>query len=180
VLAPLLGVLVGAMLSGVGQLFKAWFERKRIIACALADLLEVRHRLVGLNVVLTSLAERTQLDLSLLPGLRSQLDAVVPTDPELEARYTTAVSALAGIDPLLAHYLRSKQSIPNLMSRMRAGALAAGASASDWERVESLISGKLLPHLTAAVLRLARAHSFVTFFRVPEIDRQVGGASRRT
>jgi hypothetical protein len=165
-LAPLLGVLVGAMLSGFGQLLKAWLDRRRIIATALADLLEVRHRLVWLDAMFTTLAPRIHLEPALLPELRSQLEAAVPIDPELDARFASAVSALAGIDPLLAYYLRSKQSIPNLISTMRTRALAAGTGAADLERAESLIRGKIISNLTAAVLRLAKARSLRTFFSV--------------
>jgi hypothetical protein len=166
VLAPLLGVLVGAMLSGFGQLLKAWLERRRIIAAALADLLEVRHRFVSLDTICTTLAQKVHLDPALLPELRNQLETALPIDPELDARFASAVSALAGIDPLLAYYLRSRQAIPNVISTMRTRALAAGTGAADLERAESLIRGKIISNLTTAVLRLAKARSWWTFFSV--------------
>jgi hypothetical protein len=41
---PLLGAVLGSVLFGIGVHFKARQERSRLIASALSDLLEVRHR----------------------------------------------------------------------------------------------------------------------------------------
>ena len=54
----LIGVIIGAVLSGIGFYLKARIERKHTIALALADLLEVRHHITGINVVLGEINKR--------------------------------------------------------------------------------------------------------------------------
>ena len=166
VIAPLLGVILGSVLAGIGASWRIRQERKRIIAVALADLLEVRHRLVGFNALLEKVRHMPGVTPAVMPNIRHIFDTMVPPDPGLGERYSRAVSLLAGIDPMLAFSLRSKDSLPKLITGMRAKAIAEGADLEMYESFESQLLKTAKPALDKAVLELARSHSPFTARRV--------------
>ena len=49
IISPLIGVVLGGFLTGIGAYLRARAERKRMVGQALSDLLEVRHHVVGGN-----------------------------------------------------------------------------------------------------------------------------------
>lgn len=168
-ITPLIGVVVGGMLTGFTALLKARDERKRLIASALSDLLEVRHRIVSIDLFVKDLRERKGIQAEVMPVLRQMLDSVLPAEPEANARYDKAVTMLAGIDPVLGFTLRSKNLLPGCLAALRAKALAEGVSLADFEALEFGLRAKTMPSLDAAVLELGRSHSRSTHRRVKGI-----------
>jgi hypothetical protein len=166
VLAPLLGVVIGSVLSGIGAHWRARQERKRIISLALADLLEVRHRLVALNVFVEKVRSLSGVPAEAMPGIRNLFDSLTPVDSGLDARYSQAISHLAGIDPMLAFSLRSKQALPALLTAMRTKAIAGGGDLGLYDSFESQLLRAAKPTLDKAVLELAKAHSLITARKV--------------
>ena len=165
-IAPLVGVLVGGALSGITAQLRARKERKRIIAVALADLLEVRHRLLAANLVIEKVATTAGIKAELLPHLRNFVESMEPVDAGLDERYSNAVSLLAGIDPVLAFDLRSKNVLPKVLSALRGIATSGSADLASFEFFESRLLSAVRPTLNRAVVELARAHSIVTAFKV--------------
>lgn len=169
VLAPLLGVILGGVLSGFTAFFRARQERKRIIATALADLLEVRHRVVGFNLVMDKIQSLAGIPQEVMPTLRNLLDSITPLDTGLDERYNHAVTLLAGIDPVLGFSLRSKQTLPKVLSALRAHAAASNTDLAFYETVEAGLLTAVKPTLDSAVMELARNHSFFTTRKVAQI-----------
>lgn len=162
ILLPLLGVLVGALLTGLSSLLKAHAERKKAIAIALSDLLEVRHYLVGIDVVLADLKQRFNPPAELLVNLQATLEQFFPIDEEVHKRYGGAIDLLAGIDPLLAFRLRSKNSLPQFFRSLNALADANGAPARDASQFIDFLRKHLVPTLDDALIELAGEHSWRT------------------
>jgi transposase len=148
ILAPLVGVVLGSMLSGVAWWLRAHAERRRILATALADLLEVRHHVAGIELVL------------------SKLKQTAPLESTVQQRYEDSVTLLAGIDPVLAFRLRSRSALPTMLSRLRHLAAGEGVSPSEIEALESSLLEAALPNLNQAALLLGRAHSRATARKV--------------
>lgn len=169
ILAPLLGVVLGGAISGAGWLWRERQERKRIVACALADLLEVRHRIVSVDIVLRDLRQRVPMPEDVSPVLRVAIDQFFPVDNGLHTRYDSAVSLLAGIDPMLAFSLRSKNTVPTLLATVRSLAQAGGATPQEVESIESSLSDAVERSLNDASLVLALAHSPATARRVKRL-----------
>jgi hypothetical protein len=119
VLAPLAGVVLGSALTGLSTYFKDRKERRRIIATALADLLEVRHRVVSIDVVVKAVRAKVDIQPGGLAQLRAAIDTMAPFDAGLHPRYDSAISLLAGVDPVLAFQMRSKNLVPTFLSSIR-------------------------------------------------------------
>lgn len=169
VITPLIGVVIGAALTGIGSYLRERKEQKRAIARALADLLEVRHHVVGIEVILHELKNRIQIPEDAIPVLRTLLDKLIPVDEDVHKRYDEAVTLLAGIDPLLAFRMRSKNTLPNLVSAIRGIAAENGATSKQIELFESIILSATSPALDEAVLELAHNHSLLTGRKVKKL-----------
>lgn len=168
VLAPLVGVVLGSALTGLSTYFKDRKERRRIIATALADLLEVRHHLVSREVVIRAIQSQTGIQPEWLTQIRSAIDTLAPLDTGIHQRYDAAISLLAGVDPILAFKMRSKNLAPSLLAKIRTRAPEA-ADGTLLDKAESDLMAAVAPTLDLAVLALARKHSFFTARQVKSI-----------
>lgn len=166
---PLIGVAVGAVLTGFGQLYKARLERRRVIAIALSDLLEVRHRVVTMNAVLMYIQGQANVSSLAMPHLRNLFEQLLPADNKLDGRYNDALTLLAGMDPLFAFELRSKNTMPEFLARMRALATSAGEGIAEYESTETALIEVLTPAINQAVLLVAKQHSWSTYRRVKKL-----------
>ena len=168
-LGPLVGVVLGGLLSGIGSQLRARKDRKRIIAAALADLLEVRHRIVAVDLVLQELRVRFKIQPEMLSAARNLFDLIMPPDDSLDHRYDSAISLLAGIEPVLAYSLRSKNTFPRIFSSLRSQASTAGGNMAEFENLENNLRSAVKPKLDEAVLQLARSHSPFTVRKVKKL-----------
>lgn len=166
VIAPLIGVLLGSALSGFGAYLKERRERKRTLAIALADLLEIRHRLIAVDLVLSKVREHVAVPPETISASRNLFDSFFSTNDGLDERYNEAVSLIAGIDPILAFSLRTKNSFPRLLTQFRNAAIGTGANMKDFEIVEGMLRLVAAPNLDAAAIAVARQHSWRTKRRV--------------
>jgi len=160
------------MLTGIAAFLKARVERKRVLASALADLLEVRHRVVAADLVVKELRTRFGMSAAAAPLIRNMLDAVHPLDDALVGRYEKAVSLLAGVDPLQAFELRSKAAFPKVLSILRAQATGSGGDMALFEAFEVEIRSAATPSLNEAVTRLALSHSLRSWWKVRALVRK--------
>lgn len=171
-LGPLVGVVLGGALTGATALLKARAERKRLIASALADLLEVRFRVARSEQITKLLQEKKVAPAEAMPHLRNFLEALSPLDAGLNERYDKAITTLAGVDPVLSYSLRSKNVLPNAMTSLRNVFVAHGAGLAEFEAIESMVLSLTLPELNDAVIRLGRSHSWATRRRVEKAIRE--------
>lgn len=172
VVSPLLGVLVGGMLTGVTAYLKDRKERKRVIALALSDLLEVRHRMVAFEVFLKKISTVAKLSTEHMAQIREMLVSVAPQDPKLDDRYDAAISLLAGIDPVLAFDMRSRNALPKMLDSFRALAAAHNVAPSDFAHMEAFLTKETTPKLNSAVEKLARCHSMSTARKVKDLIKK--------
>lgn len=171
---PLIGVIIGSLLTGIGTYFRLRAERKRAIALALSDLLEIRHHICGIEVVLGAVNKRFTPPAEATSMLLGLIEKISPVDADVHKRYDSAVSLLAGIDPLLAFNLRSKNTLPNMLISLRNVAESAGLSINDINQFESTLRLNLAPHLDEAVIELARKYSFRTKLKVKRLIANSG------
>lgn len=174
VIAPLIGVVLGSALTGLGAYLKQKGERKRTIAVALADLLEIRHRLVAIDVIFGQIRARVDVPPEVMPALRNFFDSFLLPNDGLDDRYDRAISLLAGIDPVLAFSLRSKNAFPRLLGSLRNLAIGSGANLQEFESLESTLRLAVAPNLNTAAIELARHHSWSTRRRVQRLVATTG------
>lgn len=165
----LLGVIAGAFLTGIGNLWNARVERKKLIAIALADLLEVRHHYVSIDTVINYFRNHGKVPIELLPQLRTVLAQVIPLHENVHERYESAISLLAGIEPLLAFEMRSKNIAPKFQELVRGLTTDAGGVPAEVEMIDAALSSAIIPILDEATIRLAANHSLKTKRKVKRI-----------
>jgi hypothetical protein len=172
ILAPLIGVVLGSALTGFGAFLRARGERKRVIATALADLLEVRHQVVGVHVGIRSLLGQLKAPTEVIPHVLNFVDSLGPANEALHERFEVAVATLASVDPMLAYMVRAKNTLPRIFGTLRSYAIANGADLTAYDRFESDLMTVALPTLNDAVLELARHHSWRTSRKVRSLVSQ--------
>lgn len=169
VIAPLIGVVLGSTISGIGALVRARSERKKLIGRALSDLLEVRHHIVGVNSVLRLVRNHATVSDEEAQVFRAHMNTIAPLDADIHKRYGEAISLLSGVDPILAFQMRSKSRVPDLLNSLRTMATGMGVAAEKIEAVENLLGIAVEPNLDQAVLKLANLHSRVALRNVKRI-----------
>ncbi len=171
--------VVAFFLAWIWTLF-AWrrdanLQRKSGIGRALSILLEERHRIVGIELVINHLQSHLKMPAGAALTLRTLIDQVFPHDDELEKKYDNAIDELSKHDPVLAFEFRSKNRIPDVLSKMRAYAKDGGVSSQIVETVEVQMAEHIIPNLDKAVLELAKLHGFGTQKQVRSLLRKSPG-----
>lgn len=175
IIAPLIGVILGSTISGISVYFRSRTERKRLIACALSDLLEIRHYFVNIDVILREIKSRTPISQETVHSFRTQIKSIIPMDSNIHERYEEAISLLAGIDPVLAFKMRSKNKILDIFDTIRQYSTSNGASPFQIEEFETILRTAITPAMDKAVLELAALHSSTTSQQVKEIVASANG-----
>jgi len=165
-LLPLFGVAVGAASTGAGALYKSREEHKRIIALALSDLLEVRHRVVTVNELIKFIKKQPDASQISSVQLRNMLEELIPIDTNLDTRFDEAVTLLTGVDPVLAFTLRSKNMFPHLLTKLRRITMDTGEAQHAFDDMESKVVEMVTPYLDEAILQLAEHHSKKTLMAI--------------
>lgn len=168
-ISPLIGVVLGGLLTGFAAFLKARKDRKRVIAVALADLLEVRHRLVSVDLIIKTIRAQIDIKPDWMPALRNLFDSLLPGEAELDERYNKAVTMLSSVDPVLGFSLRSKNALPRVLGALRNQAASSGADLVMFESVEANLRTAITPSLNSAVVELAYAHSIFTARKVKRL-----------
>jgi hypothetical protein len=166
---PLLGVLIGSILTGTGSLIRGRLERKRLIARALSELLEIRHQMIGLDRVLTLLASQLKIPPEALPIVRSLVSSIVPIDSKVHQRYEEVVTVLSGEDPLLGFHLRARCSILTFTESMRSSGIEHGVEPAVIEKIGNELSSLIIPELNKVILLVGRKHSIITWWKLNRI-----------
>jgi len=164
-------IVIGFLLSQVNNLFADRRERKKAISSALSDLLEVRSHFVGLERI----AEQIGNLVGSIPEheksqMRVTFDSVLPKWDELHSRYDQSVTTLAGLDPLLAYRLRSKDFIRPLLTLLYSlMGKDPQAAAVMGPIMKTKLVGKVEPILDEAILALAKKRNRLCWYRTKRL-----------
>ncbi len=164
-LLPFGALVLGWALSELTHYLEARRQVRYAAGRALAELLEVRHYLRGIEFVFAEL--RRLLPLPPHDALQGMtwLEQLMPPDPHLPDRYNAALTELAATSPLLAYQLRSKEQLPLLLTKLRAAALADPTAAQLAIEADRFLRAEGLGPLEEAISHLAWRHGFGTWFR---------------
>jgi len=163
-------LLIGFVIGQFNSYFTTRKERKEAVSTALHDLLEVRHQYFALEVVMQELEKISAFPQHLQSQLRLVFDTFLPNWEELHHRYEESVTVLAGLDPLLAFNLRSKDLVRPMMLRIHS-LMAADPQAA--ALVAPLLKSSFTPSIEkafkASILRLARNKSWVCWYYTKKV-----------
>jgi hypothetical protein len=160
---PLAGVAIGWGLNQFGQWFVFRRDERRAIGRALADLLEVRHRLLGIPKVVEALRTKLSMPADAQAPLKVAVGALFPPDEGLAKRYEESVNLVAGTNPILAFRMRSQDMVGPFIHRLRTLALQDGPQAvALFSTIEDHLFRHLSPNLERLIRELAKRHGWRT------------------
>lgn len=116
-LLTLSSVAVGWILNEIGHARRSSTAKRAAMGRALADLLEIRHYLAGIEAVFGEVRRRWPIARADVEVLTTALGQILPGDADLPSHYNKAVDDIASYHPLLAFRLRSKEKIPGSWGR---------------------------------------------------------------
>ncbi len=163
-IGPLLGVVIGWGLKEISEMIRTRREDRKVIGKALADLLEIRHRVVAIPHAMKEITNRLGFPPEFQAVIGVFLSKIAPIEA-ISKRYDDSVNLIAAADPLLAFRLRYKDIASALVEQLRMSAVGQPASAPDWIKVETMLLGNIGPELDKVVLELAWLHSVWTWFK---------------
>lgn len=167
-LGTLAAVVVGFSLHELSARWRLRREDRRVVARALAELLEVRFNLLVVPAVMSEIRKHLPISMPAQADLffRAIFAGWVPGLEGLQQRYNDAVSAVAGTFPLLAYQLRSKDVLTPYLTRLRSALLQVAPLAEWWVKLEDQMTREVLAGLDDLLLKLAKEHGRKTLREV--------------
>lgn len=164
--AGIIGVVVGWGLNQLSQWIVVRREERAAIGRAVADLLEIRFRLLAIPRAVEHLAKC----LSMPPEMQALVQVVLsqwfPPDSGLRERYATSIDLIAGINPILGFRLRSQDEIGPRLEQLRALSQVNAPVAAAVHHMEQIAIAQVVSHLEELILDLSRRHGWRTRYRV--------------
>jgi hypothetical protein len=159
----LAGVALGWGLNQCGQWLVFRRDERKALGRALADLLEVRHRLLALPKALEAMTSKLGMPTDAKAPLTVILGALFPRDEGLTKRYEESVNLVAGTNPVLAYRLRSQDMVGPYLHQLRALAAQDGLqSMALFATIDEHLLRHLTPHLERLIRELAKRHGWRT------------------
>lgn len=176
-LLPLVGVVVGALLTWltglVGQWLAARRDEKKAISRALSELLEIRHRLLAIPKITELLSQQFPIPPEGQTAIKIVFTRLFPIDVDLGKRYGEAVSLVAACNPILGFRLRSQDIASPVLDTLRQLALAdSPTAAAALVKVEAELLRHMRPHLERLLREIAWMHGWTTWWRVRQLLRR--------
>ena len=160
VVGPPLGLIVGFCLNEWSYFRRTRSEDRRAVGKALAELLEVRHFLKSLPIVVETVKKT-------LPGpitahselmIRRVLWTIIPMPEGMQERYEEAVSAVSAFLPVLAFKLRYKNMVGPFLERLYGIVPIEPNVAPLFLNMEDEIFRQTIPELEELIKKLASIH----------------------
>ncbi|MEN6426348.1 MAG: hypothetical protein ABFE13_13360 [Phycisphaerales bacterium] len=159
-------LLIGWSLKELSDKLRLRREERKPFARAIADLLEMRHRLLSVSTALAEIKKHLPIAPDAEVALRTFFHSVFPQAEDLQRRYNEAVSLVAGVDPILAFRLRSKDEFLPFMQRLRPLLTAANSPRPFVVEIDDKLSRSFIEDLEELTMELAKAHGMVSWWRI--------------
>jgi hypothetical protein len=166
VVIPILTLVIGWFLNSFTSFFDTRRDNRKALSKAIADLLEIRHRLLAEKVVMEEIKKILPLTPMDERAIRNLILQVLPQTNDLSKRFDETVTLIASVDPLLGFQLRSKDFITKIGGFFVNLEAKAGTPLPPFTEFESHISRIAIPHLNEVILQLSWRHGFWVWFKV--------------
>jgi hypothetical protein len=165
----LASVLVGWLLHEFSDFFKLQREDRRAVGRVLAELLEVRTRLLAIPRTVEEIRKKVPIAPHDEIMFRQALDSLLPGVEQLQKRYNETIDGMAGRLPLLAFSLRSKDIATPLLSQLRILVSTDPQAVAILGKVEDRLVKFILPQFDELALKLAKLHGWTTWWRTRSV-----------
>jgi hypothetical protein len=169
----LVSTAIGWVMSELSHRFRRRPQRRDVLGRALVELLEIRRRVRGLQLLFAMFSRK----LDLPPGddteLMAFLELVSPSDPDLPERYDRAITELAATHPLLAFKLTTHKQVPIVLSALATQASAMEAfDLAKLQRTLELARTAGLEEIEGAISEVGWAHGIGTWIYTRKVLRK--------
>ena len=167
-LIALFGVFVGWGLNQLGEVIKVRREDRRNLGKAIAELLDLRYRLAGMQKITEELRQGAGLSELEVMALQGIVDSFLPSWEETHKSYDEAVNALAPADPLLSFKLRSKDLSFEVLRKVRSATSENEhpIAATNFLSIEAIIVNEFVKDLEPVIQQLSKRHGWRTARKV--------------
>ena len=166
-IVPVLAVIAGWSLNEFGQYLRVRREDRKALARALAELMEVHHQTSKFSEVITLFKERLGSLPPTFPHIfYLMMERLIGSSEDTKKRYDEAISLVASADPVLGFRLRSSDSYPKAISKLRMLALRDAQTSLAFQDLEPLVDRQTREKLKDLILEVAKKHGYGTWFRV--------------
>ena len=165
-LLAILSLSLGWFLNEVSAYWRGRDLHRAAIGKAVADLMEVEHRLKTMQLMTVELGTRFLATPAEIQMALPAIQQLLPNDQDLYGRYNTAVSEIAAVDPELAFRLRARERIPDTIDMVRALEVASAAEGAPIPDFENYFRRVHLEDLAELILEVSKLHGWRTHKRV--------------
>lgn len=164
-LLPVLTLIFGWLLSEGSHLLRKRGSHKEAVRLALAELLELRHTMIGNRFLFNELASHIKLPASAIFQIKNSLPAPLQNDPALAHRFDQALSEVAKHNPFLAFRLRGKNIVNVIEMAFHPHTIEDERFAEFAHRAHEDLYEEVLPVLDDAIISTARHAGLVDWGR---------------
>lgn len=162
----ILGIVLVWSFSELSARLRARTERRRAAGRHLAQLLDVRHRLLSFRRITEELSNTPESLPEELASLGATLKGILPEHEGLRKELENSTAFLAESEPFFAFRLRMKQFQFPAVGRLASLASADGRVDAGWMKIEKQFIRHTLRGLDEMILVLARRHNWKTWLAV--------------
>lgn len=163
---PVLTLILGWFLNEASKYLGLRREKRGAIAQAIADLLEIRHQMVSIRMVVEKMTEKFNLPSEVGPAMKEFYKKLFPVPTDLSERYEKAVTLISSSDPILGFKLRSKNLVSEYISKLTLLANRDVETRTIIGDFEGKLEKIIIPQLEESILELTKKHSLLTWLRV--------------
>ncbi len=176
-----LGIVIALLTFFLGRVTVGLESRRQFrqsLCGAIADLLEMRNYLLAMAEAEKRTAELVAMTAQQKAELSASMRQAIPMPTDFYRRYNDAVSVIAGFDPVLGYYMRSKDAVYRFLEGSAGAAVQCSGAASFF--VDS--NRELQLTLDSALARAARKLGWkvgpITYLRVRWVLREQSQISK--
>jgi len=156
---PVLTLVIGWSLNELSRKFGKNSAHKEAIGRALFDLLEIRHRLITVQYLTTTMAENYTIPNEARPHIRKLLEDMIWPLDNISERYEVAVNLIAGKNPIAAFKWASGGQIPALLNKLKSIFREHGIDSAEIYDTEIKLTKILIPKINEIAFELGSMHS---------------------
>jgi len=170
-LLPIAGILLGWFLNETSQRFGKKKEEKKSLSKAIAELLEIRHSMLGIIAAINVFKQKFDIPNEIWSIIRPLIynfafqNKLIDKDV-ISTRYNSAVDSICELDPLLGFRLRNKDILSSMINIFDTIADQDDVEEHTLYEVRELIISSFAPLLEETIISLAKKYSFFTSLRI--------------
>jgi len=167
-------LVIGWFLSAINPYISERRERRKVIARALAELMEIRHRLGVVENAMDMVGKVVNIPPEAEMQVRVAFQTVFTKLQQVGQQYAESVTLVKSIDPVLGFKLQSKDELQPILNNVFALVAQANdpKAAAVWKSINLVILKEAESDLNELIKKLALKRSIWTRWRVNKMLAQ--------